>query len=78
MSSLTETLTIHLPEFVARRLRRVAEIARRPVDEVAVETLCASLPPCWRTFPPHSRRTWHVWKPSRARHSVNRSGDSAP
>ena len=52
MSITTETLTIHLPEAAARRLRRVAEIARRPVDEVAAETLCASLPPLLEDVPP--------------------------
>jgi hypothetical protein len=44
--STTETLTIHLPVSAARHLRRVAEIARRPVDEVLAETLYATLPPC--------------------------------
>ena len=47
----TETLTIHLSASAARRLRRVAEIARRPVDEVAAETLCASLPPLFEDVP---------------------------
>jgi hypothetical protein len=42
--STTETLPIQLPASAARRWRRVAEIARRPVDEVLAETLCASLP----------------------------------
>jgi hypothetical protein len=46
-----ETLTIHLPVSAARRLRRVAEIARRPVDEVLAETLCASLPPLLEDVP---------------------------
>jgi len=44
--STTETLTIHLPVSAARRLHRVAEIARRPVDEVLAETLYATLPSC--------------------------------
>ena len=51
MPSITETFTIHLPASAARRLRRVAEIARRPVDEVMVETLCASLPPLFEDIP---------------------------
>ena len=52
MSTTTETSTIHLPGSAARRLRRVAEIARRPVDVVAAETLCASLPPLLEDVPP--------------------------
>ena len=40
-----ETLTIQFPGSPARRVRWVAEIARRPVDEVLAETLYASLPP---------------------------------
>ena len=51
MPDTTETFTIHLPASAAHRLRRVAEIARRPVDEVAVETLCASLPPLLEDVP---------------------------
>jgi hypothetical protein len=49
--STTETLTIHLPASAARRLRRVAEIARRPVDEVLAETLYATLPPLLEDVP---------------------------
>ena len=49
--STTETLTIHLPVSAARRLRRVAEIARRPVDEVLAETLYAILPPLLEDVP---------------------------
>jgi hypothetical protein len=49
--STTETLTIHLPVSAARRLRRVAEIARRPVDEVLADTLYATLPPLLEDVP---------------------------
>jgi hypothetical protein len=49
--STTETLTIQLPASAARRLRRVAEIARRPVDEVLAETLYATLPPLLEDVP---------------------------
>lgn len=52
MTTYTETLTIHLSEAAAHRLRRVAEIARRPIDEVVSETLCASLPPLLEDVPP--------------------------
>jgi hypothetical protein len=55
MSTATETLTIQLPVAAARRLRHVAEIARRPVDEVIAETLHASLPPLLEDLPPALR-----------------------
>jgi hypothetical protein len=49
--STTETLTVHLPASAARRRRRVAEIAHRPVDEVLAETLYATLPPLLEDVP---------------------------
>jgi hypothetical protein len=49
--STTETLTIYWPASAARRLRRMAEIARRPVDEVLAETLYATLPPLLEDVP---------------------------
>jgi hypothetical protein len=55
MTAATETLTIRLPAAAARRLRRVAEIARRPVDDVVVETLRATLPPLLEDVPPAFR-----------------------
>ena len=51
MSDVTETLTIHLPVAAAQRLRRVAEISRRAVDEVIADTLAASLPPLLEDVP---------------------------
>ncbi len=51
----TETLTIRLPSAAARRLRRVAEISGRPVDDVVAETLRASLPPLLEDVPPAFR-----------------------
>jgi len=48
----TEALTIHLPASAVHRLRRVAEMTRRSVDEVVAETLCASLPPLLEDVPP--------------------------
>jgi len=39
ISSPAETLTIHLPAASARRLHRVAKIARRPIDDVIAEVL---------------------------------------
>jgi hypothetical protein len=40
-----------LPVAAIRRLRRVAEISRRPVDEVIAETLRAALPPLLEDVP---------------------------
>ena len=44
MSGTTETLVIRMPAEEVQRLRRVAEIAQRPVDEVVAATLRANLP----------------------------------
>ncbi len=51
MSGMTEAITIQLPLAAIQRLRRVAEIAQRPVDEVVAETLQASLPPLLEDVP---------------------------
>jgi hypothetical protein len=51
MSELTEAITIQLPLAALRRLRRVAEIAQRPVDKVIAETLQSSLPPLLEDVP---------------------------
>jgi hypothetical protein len=51
MTPPLERLTIQLPAAAARRLRRVAEIARRPVDQIAAETLNAGLPPLLEDVP---------------------------
>ncbi len=51
MTAPIETLTIHLPAEAARRLRRVAEISRRPLDEVIADTLQGSLPPLLEDIP---------------------------
>lgn len=47
----SEVLTIRLPAAAAQRLHRVAEIARRPVDEVIAELLDAGLPPLLESVP---------------------------
>jgi len=52
MTAPIETLTIHLPAEAARRLRRVAEISRRPLDEIIADTLQGSLPPLLEDVPP--------------------------
>ena len=51
VSPTAETLTIRLPAASARRLYRVAEIARRPVDDVVAEVLDAGLPPLLDAVP---------------------------
>lgn len=51
MPITTETLTIHLPVAAAQRLRRVAEVIHRPIDEVIAETLRAGLPPLLEDVP---------------------------
>ena len=52
MTIATETLIIRLPVQAANRLRRVAEIARRPIDDVVAETLKSTLPPLLDDLPP--------------------------
>lgn len=51
MTSSTETVTIQLPAAAAHRLRRVAALARRPIDEVIADTLNATLPPLLEDVP---------------------------
>jgi hypothetical protein len=51
MTTATETLTIRLPAAAAYRLRRIAEIVNRPVDEIIAETLRAGLPPLLEDVP---------------------------
>lgn len=51
MAVTTETLMIRLPIHAANRLRRVAEIAHRPIDQVIAETLQSTLPPLLDDLP---------------------------
>ncbi len=51
MTVVTETLTIRLPVQAANRLRRIAEIAHRPIDDVVAETLQSTLPPLLDDLP---------------------------
>ena len=57
MTVATETLTIHLPAPAAQRLRRVAELSRRSVDDVIAETLRSTLPPVLEDVPPAFRKS---------------------
>ena len=59
-TTLTETFTIHLSNKEAQRLRRVAEIAQRPIDAVVADTLRASLPPLWEDMPSELRKELSV------------------
>jgi len=56
MTAPLETLTIHLPANAVHRLRRVAEISGRPVDEVIANTLQVGLPPLLEDVPEAFRR----------------------
>jgi|GEM_PF-6062511 len=54
-SGITETLTIRMPADELQRLRRVAEILQRPIDDVIVDTLRANLPPLLDDVPREMR-----------------------
>lgn len=41
----TDSIVLHLPEGLHRRLERLAELTHRPVENVIVQTLSSSLPP---------------------------------
>jgi len=51
MTVAAETLTVHLPAAAMERLRRVSQIARRPIDTLVADTLEASLPPLLESVP---------------------------
>lgn len=51
MVAATETLTIRLPLQAMKRLRRVAEIADRPIELMIAETLQSTLPPLLDDLP---------------------------
>lgn len=51
MSVATELLTVRLPVQVVNRLRRVAALAHRSIDEVVAETLQSTLPPLLDELP---------------------------
>ena len=52
-----QSLTVHLTAPELRRLQRVAEIARRPVDEIVADTLRATLPPLLEEVPVAMRKS---------------------
>lgn len=51
MTAAAETLTVHLPAAAMERLRRVSQIARRPIDTLVADTLEANLPPLLESVP---------------------------
>lgn len=51
MPPVTETLTIHLPAAAAERLRRVAAMTHRSIDDIVVATLQINLPPLLENVP---------------------------
>ncbi len=51
MTVLADPITIRLPANALRRLRRVAGIARRPLDDVIAQTLQSTLPPLPEEMP---------------------------
>lgn len=51
MAVAMETLTIQVLVQAANRLRRVAEIVHRPIDQVVTETLQSTLPPLLDDLP---------------------------
>ena len=55
MPPVTETLTIHLPAAAAERLRRVAAMTHRSIDDIVVATLQVNLPPLLENMPPAFR-----------------------
>lgn len=51
----TDSLVIHLPETLHRRLERLAALTRRPLENLIVQTLSASLPPLPEDLAPAMR-----------------------
>lgn len=51
MAVATELLTVRLPVQAVNRLRRVAALAHRPIDEVVAESLQSTLPPLLDELP---------------------------
>ena len=75
MSVATEVLTVRLPAAAVRRLRRVAEISHRPVDDVVADSLRTNLPPLLEDVPTAFRQdlavletlpTSELWQQMRA------------
>lgn len=55
MTATAETLMVRLPSSSMERLRRVSQIAQRPIEKVVADTLEASLPPGLESVPEEFR-----------------------
>jgi hypothetical protein len=51
----TETIEIYVPEGLYHRLERLAELTRRPLESVILQTLSSSIPPLPDDLPPATR-----------------------
>jgi hypothetical protein len=51
----TETIEIHVPEGLYRRLERLAALTRRPLEGLILQTLSSSIPPLPDDLPPATR-----------------------
>ncbi len=51
----TDTITIHLPGGLYRRLARLADLTKQPLEGLIVQTLSSSLPPLPDDLPPATR-----------------------
>jgi len=51
MTMTTEALTIHLPIAEIQRLKHIAEISWRSIDEIITQTIRATLPPLLEEIP---------------------------
>lgn len=51
----SDTVTIHLPDGLHRRLERLADLTKQPLEGLIVKTLSANLPPLPDDLPPASR-----------------------
>jgi hypothetical protein len=73
MTTTTELVTIRLPVQAANRLRRVAEIAHRPIDDVVAATLQSTLPPLLDDLPVVLQpllATLETWSSEALRHQL--------
>ena len=48
---VSQSLTLHLPDHIYRRLKRVAQTTRQPMEAVAYQSLQANLPPLIEDVP---------------------------
>lgn len=51
----TETIEIHMPEALYRRLERLAALTKRPLESVILQTLSSGIPPLPDDLPSNTR-----------------------